>query len=164
MNRHRGSRAMSEIIGKPPPHHAIEGFCAADSVARLNRNQDVMRVDHCARRPSDRCAIRLALAKSAKRVNILYSGYGIHMELKPQDLLVLLKRAANPNQSWTYASMGQALGLSASQVYRSVQRVTEARLAVIKGRGDWDVVPEALVEFAIHGVRYAEPVAAENER
>ncbi len=79
------------------------------------------------------------------------------MELKPQDLLVLLKRAASPGQSWTYASLGQALGLSASQVHRSVQRATEAGLAVSAGRGDWEVVPAALAEFAIHGVRYAFP-------
>ncbi len=79
------------------------------------------------------------------------------MELKPQDLLVLLKRAASPDRSWTYASLGEALGLSASQVHRSVQRATEAGLAVSKGRGDWDVVPEALAEFAVHGVRYAFP-------
>ena len=79
------------------------------------------------------------------------------MELKPQDLLVLFKRAANPNQSWTYATLGKALELSASQVHRSVQRVTEAGLAVSKGRGDWDVVREALVEFAVHGARYAFP-------
>ncbi len=40
---------------------------------------------------------------------------------------------------------------------RSVQRLIEAGLAVSKGRGDWDVVPEALAEFAVHGVRYAFP-------
>ena len=79
------------------------------------------------------------------------------MELKPQDLLVLFKRAASPGKSWTYASLGKALGLSASQVHRSVRRVTEAGLALSKGRGDWDVIPEALVEFAVHGVRYAFP-------
>jgi biotin operon repressor len=79
------------------------------------------------------------------------------MELKSQDLLVLLKRAANANKSWTYAALGEALGLSASQVHRSVQRVTEAGLAISKGRGDWHVVPEALAEFAVHGVRYAFP-------
>lgn len=79
------------------------------------------------------------------------------MELKSQDLLVLLKRVANPDKSWTYTSLGEALGLSASQVHRSVHRLTEAGLAVSKGRGDWDVVAEALLEFVVHGVRYAFP-------
>jgi hypothetical protein len=83
--------------------------------------------------------------------------YGTKMELKPQDLLVLLKRAANPQQSWTYASLGESLGLSASQTHRSVRRGIEAGLAVSKGRGNWEVVPKALLEFAVHGVRYAFP-------
>jgi hypothetical protein len=79
------------------------------------------------------------------------------MELKSQDLLVLFKRIANPEQSWTYAALGGILGLSASQVHRSVQRATDAGLAASKGRGDWEVIPEALTEFAVHGVRYAFP-------
>jgi hypothetical protein len=79
------------------------------------------------------------------------------MELKSQDLLVLLKRAANPSQSWTYVALGEALGLSASQVHRSVHRVTDAGLAVSKGRGSWDVMPAALLEFAVHGAKYAFP-------
>jgi hypothetical protein len=32
-------------------------------------------------------------------------------------------------------------------VHRSVQRATEAGLAVSKGWGDWQVVPEALLEY-----------------
>jgi hypothetical protein len=43
--------------------------------------------------------------------------------------------------------LGNALDLSASQVHRSVQRATEAGLAVSKGWGDWQVVPEALLEY-----------------
>ena len=79
------------------------------------------------------------------------------MELKPQDLLVLFKRVANPPKSWTYAALGKALDLSASQVHRSVLRVTDAGLAVSKRRGDWHVIPEALMEFAVHGAKYAFP-------
>jgi hypothetical protein len=97
------------------------------------------------------------LQKESKSQIFQILEYGIDMELKPQDLLVLLKRIANPDQSWTYATLGNALDLSASQVHRSVQRATEAGLAVSKGRGDWQVLPEALLEFAVHGVRYAFP-------
>jgi len=79
------------------------------------------------------------------------------MDLKSQDLLVLFKRVANPEQAWTYATLGETLNLSASQVHRSAQRVTEAGLAISKGRGDWEVMPEALMEFAVHGVRYVFP-------
>jgi hypothetical protein len=44
------------------------------------------------------------------------------MELKPQDLLVLLKVAAHPPQRWTYAVLGTALAMSASEVHASVKR------------------------------------------
>lgn len=79
------------------------------------------------------------------------------MKLKPQDLLVLFKRVAHPDRSWTYATLGEALQLSASQVHRSVKRCLAAGLAVEHGRGDWQVVRGALLEFAVHGVRYAFP-------
>lgn len=81
------------------------------------------------------------------------------MELKPQDLLVLYKRVANPDQLWTYATLGDALQLSASQVHRSVKRCVASGLALEQRRGDWQVVRTALHEFAVHGVRYAFPAS-----
>lgn len=79
------------------------------------------------------------------------------MELKPQDLLVLYKQAANPSRHWTYATLGAALGMSPSQVYRSVKRAVAAGLALSKRRGEWNAVPNTLIEFSVHGVRYAFP-------
>lgn len=79
------------------------------------------------------------------------------MELKPQDLLVLFKQAAHPGRAWTYAALGDALGLSASQVHRSVQRCIAAGLAVSNRRGEWHTMREAMLEFSVHGVRYAFP-------
>lgn len=79
------------------------------------------------------------------------------MELKPQDLLVLFKAAAHPGQRWTYAALGNDLGLSPSQAHRSVQRAIAAGLGVTRGRGDWAPVRPALTEFAVHGVRYVWP-------
>ena len=79
------------------------------------------------------------------------------VELKPQDLLVVLKRAVHPARSWTYATLGEALQMSASQVHRSVRRSLVAGLATSKSRGEWQAVRSALVEFAAHGVRYAFP-------
>lgn len=79
------------------------------------------------------------------------------MELKPQDLLVLLKVAAHPGQRWTYAALGEALTLSASEVHACVKRAVAAGLAVVRGRGDWAPVRPALTEFAVHGVRYVWP-------
>jgi hypothetical protein len=79
------------------------------------------------------------------------------MELKPQDLLVLFKVAAHPGQRWTYAALGEALTLSASEAHASVKRAVAAGLAVMRGRGDWSPVRPALLEFAVHGVRYVWP-------
>lgn len=79
------------------------------------------------------------------------------MELKPQDLLVLFKVAAHPPQRWTYAALGEALSMSASEVHASVKRAVAAGLAVMRGRGDWSPVRPALLEFALHGVRYVWP-------
>ena len=81
------------------------------------------------------------------------------MELKPQDLVVLYKQVAQAGRSWTYASLGEALQMSASQVHRSVKRCTASGLALEKGRGEWEAVRTALHEFAVHGVRYAFPAA-----
>ncbi len=79
------------------------------------------------------------------------------MELKSQDLLVLYKQVAQAGRLWTYASLGEALQMSASQVHRSVKRAAASGLALEKGRGEWETVRTALYEFAVHGVRYAFP-------
>ena len=79
------------------------------------------------------------------------------MELKPQDLLVLLKAAAHPGRRWTYAALATALSMSVSEVHASVKRSTTSGLAVMRGRGDWVPVAPALGEFAVHGVRYVWP-------
>lgn len=107
-----------------------------------------------------------ALSDFRGSCNVLsFGGYSIFrnmecaMELKPQDLFVLYKLAANPGRPWTYATMGAALGMSPSQVHRSVQRATFAGLAQSKDRREWHVLPEALLEFSVHGARYAFPAA-----
>lgn len=82
------------------------------------------------------------------------------MELKPQDLLVLLKVAAHPRQRWTYAALGEALSMSASETHASVKRAMVAGLAVSLGREGWVPVRPALLEFVLHGVRYVWPAIA----
>lgn len=79
------------------------------------------------------------------------------MELKPQDLLVLLKAAAHGGQRWTYAALGEALSMSASEVHASVRRAVASGLAVAPARGVWVPVRPALLEFIEHGVRYVWP-------
>jgi hypothetical protein len=76
------------------------------------------------------------------------------MELKPQDLLVLLKVAAHPPQRWTYAALGEALAMSASEAHASVKRAVASGLAVAPARGEWSPVRPSLLEFVLHGARY----------
>ncbi len=56
------------------------------------------------------------------------------MELKTQDLIVLLKVAAHPPRRWTYAELSTALSMSASETHASVKRAVECGLAVSHGR------------------------------
>ena len=79
------------------------------------------------------------------------------MELKPQDLLVLLKAAAHPDQRWTYAALAEALGLSASEAHASVKRAVACGLAVAPARGEWSPVRPHLLEFVLHGARFVWP-------
>lgn len=80
------------------------------------------------RRPKDRRHCSTA-ARSRDVVNRLFrvirghrrysqftnSEYCLLRELKPQDLLVLLKVAAHLPQRWSYAALGEALAISASE-------------------------------------------------
>ena len=79
------------------------------------------------------------------------------MNLKPQDLLVLLKVAAHPPQHWTYAVLGEALAMSASEAHACVKRAVACGLAVEPARGEWSPVKPNLLEFMVHGVRYIWP-------
>lgn len=82
------------------------------------------------------------------------------MDLKPQDLLVLLKVAAHPSQRWTYAALGEALAMSASEAHASVKRAVASGLAVAPARGEWSPVRPNLLEFMLHGVRYIWPATS----
>jgi hypothetical protein len=79
------------------------------------------------------------------------------MELKPQELLVLFKVIAHPGAMWSYAALGKSLFLSPGEVHASVRRAIVAGLALAKEKGKWSPVGPALIEFVVHGVRYAFP-------
>ena len=92
------------------------------------------------------------------------------MELKPQDVVVMLKLLL-PRKSgqWTYATLAAELGMSASQVFRSVQRAEAARLIQpsMPPPPGWNPPAQSRVfqapnrsnlkEFLVHGVAYAFP-------
>ncbi len=74
--------------------------------------------------------------------------------LKPQDVLVLLKLVAIGERRWTYAGLAGELGMSASEVHGAIDRAQTARLYADVLR---TVMHPNLLEFLVHGVRYAFP-------
>jgi hypothetical protein len=77
--------------------------------------------------------------------------------LKPQDLVVALKLALARDQPFTYASLAKELGMSASEVHASAQRCQLARLLAPSENGALRALRPAVLEFAVHGARYAFP-------
>lgn len=78
------------------------------------------------------------------------------MTLKPQDVVVLLKLAVHPNAEWTYQRLAVELVISQSEVHAAVRRAVAAKLmsnTTASGRP----VRAALLEFLVHGVKYAFP-------
>jgi hypothetical protein len=93
------------------------------------------------------------------------------MALRSQDVVVLLKLVANRDSSkrWTYADLSNELFMSASQVFRSVQRAEASHLIIAPAISPdsseqlprtwlWPYNRGNLKEFLIHGVKYAFPV------
>lgn len=74
--------------------------------------------------------------------------------LKPQDIVILLKIIALGNQSWYHHTIAEELGMSQSEVSQSLNRskyaglIDDARKKVNK---------LAFVEFLLHGITYAFP-------
>jgi DNA-binding Lrp family transcriptional regulator len=75
------------------------------------------------------------------------------MITKPQDVLIALKITLGSDLR-TYSELGQALGMSASEVHAGVRRLIEARLLDPETKR---ARSEALRNFLVHGVPYAFP-------
>jgi hypothetical protein len=76
------------------------------------------------------------------------------LALKSQDVVVALKIAALGGAAWSYPSLASELGMSASGVHASVRRAVQAGLLNPDERR---AVRSSLVEFLVHGLRYAFP-------
>lgn len=75
------------------------------------------------------------------------------MQLKPQDILVLLK-LLSAEKGWSYRLLAQDLSMSVGEVHNSLYRATMAQLYdSIKKRPR----VRALDEFLVHGLKYAFP-------
>jgi hypothetical protein len=79
------------------------------------------------------------------------------VSLKPQDLVVLLKLACSPKQSFTYASLARTLFISASEVHASLTRARLARLAGAQEEESISLAREPFRELLLHGARFVFP-------
>ncbi len=77
------------------------------------------------------------------------------MKLKPQDILVVLKLVVQGKRCDTFAEMGRALGMSASETNAAFHRARKAGL--INPMDDLPV-KSAVAEFLLHGLKYVLPV------
>lgn len=75
-------------------------------------------------------------------------------QMKPQDIVLLLKIISNNNPIWQQLPMADELELSQSEVSESVARSKKAGLLDSKGK---DVMRYALMEFLEHGISYVFP-------
>ena len=74
--------------------------------------------------------------------------------MSPHDIVVLLKIVSYGNQSWQQKAMAEALGISQSEISKSLQRSIFAGLLDPKGK---KVMRLALMEFLQYGLRYVFP-------
>lgn len=77
--------------------------------------------------------------------------------LKPQDLVLALKLAVSRDKPFTYAGLAGELGMAASEVHASARRCQLARLVTAPAEGGLRALRPAVLEFALHGARYAFP-------
>jgi len=75
--------------------------------------------------------------------------------MKGQDILVLLKLVCLGEDAWTYATLAEELGMSASQVHAALKRCADVGLYNGLTRRP---NAQALLQFLIHAVRYIVPV------
>lgn len=77
------------------------------------------------------------------------------MNLKPQDILFLLKLVAIDKNPWSFNKLSAELGMSPSEVHAASQRALAAHLA-LKSK-DGRIIPNIrnLEEFLVHGIQYA---------
>lgn len=78
-----------------------------------------------------------------------------NQQMKPQDVLLLLKIVSNNTPSWNQKPMAEALGLSQSEVSEAVGRCKFAGLLAPNGK---TVMRMALMEFLQYGLRYVFPI------
>jgi hypothetical protein len=75
------------------------------------------------------------------------------MNLKPQDVLFLLKLVAWGKKPWSFNKIAVDLGMSPSEVHAAAKRALAARLALKEGDKIWPNI-RSLEDFLFHGIQY----------
>ena len=75
------------------------------------------------------------------------------MNLKPQDILFLLKLVALGKKHWSFNKIAVELCMSPSEVHAAAKRAISARLAVKEGDNIWPNIIN-LEDFLFHGIQY----------
>jgi hypothetical protein len=75
------------------------------------------------------------------------------MNLKPQDILFLLKLVALGKKPWSFNKIAVELAMSPSEVHAAAKRALAARLALKQGENIWPNIRN-LEEFLFHGIQY----------
>ena len=88
---------------------------------------------------------------------MLYFKHLIIIDMKPQDIVVLLKKLTTSGQSLSCRKLAESLGMSASSVSESLERCKKAQLI---DRHKKKVNILALQEFLVHGIAYVFPAEA----
>ena len=78
------------------------------------------------------------------------------MILKPQDIVILLKLLVLKD-GWTYQRLAVDLSISQSEVHAGIKRAVAAGLMSAAATSSGRPIRTALLEFLIHGVKYAFP-------
>ena len=76
------------------------------------------------------------------------------MILKPQDIFVMLKLVVRDGHEWSYPVLSHELSMSASEVHAGVKRAVAAKIMDMHRKIP---IKTNLLEFLIHGVKYAYP-------
>jgi hypothetical protein len=75
--------------------------------------------------------------------------------MKPQDILILLKLIVIGQRDWIYEELASELFMSKSEIHAGIKRAQAARL--INFSAQKTPLRRPLLEFLIHGVKYAYP-------
>lgn len=72
--------------------------------------------------------------------------------LRPQEIFILVALANHGDAGWTYDGLASELDMAPSQVFKSLERAEQAALFYKAKRR---VIRRNLIEFLIHGAKYA---------